>query len=487
MPVTESRPQEKPKEDSPAALHLSLSLDLPEEATEATEVPAIVRPKDATEESTVEPAHTAVVAPTKMEPVLKRPGPDEDGWIRADKEHKPVPDVPKPITMTVPLVAKETPSSVDEYATPSSPDKAALPTTTEAAPAAEEESMEWQSKRALPTVVPNPQKLKKQKFGDDTEPEEDSPESPKVEEKKRPKKKGKKHPKAKSKTTKKKKKETRQRSSSSSGSSSSESDTMDVDWKTGSVVAEEQTEEESATLEMSTDKQPAPDAKPSTLFRGFTFCLTGLMPGTSKQITTIIGSSTVLSPMALYSHVTCSTKKTKARPGNAHTLLLSREPTRTIKYLLAVSLGVPCVSSDFVTESAAAGKLLSYQDFLLQDEQPVPAYPLDGLRTEVLGKNREDWELVVRAAGGKPVQRLYTADEQRIDYVLLPNATERTQPIEQFLRRASKNAIPIITSDWLIKCITTRELVDPSTDPGKFTIPPVEGGSTSASSSAEKP
>jgi hypothetical protein len=260
------------------------------------------------------------------------------------------------------------------------------------------------------------------------------------------------------------------------------------------IIEQDEDEEDSedskpGTLDLGTSTV---EARPSMLFRGFHFCVTSLPPETSKCLRMAIGNASMLSSaQALFLHVTCAPKSKRSKPSKATTILLSNGPARTIKYLVALSLGVPCVHVDWATGSIAAGRLLDYRGHLLdagldvltrerislpEGDEMAPAYPLDGIRIEVLAR-REEWELVVRAAGGKPVQRIGTADEARIDYALLPSGSGETPAISSLLRRLAKLGLVVVRSDWLIQCILTRKFIDPSSNPAVFVVLPLTNGS----------
>eukprot|EP00727_Mastigamoeba_balamuthi_P003270 m51a1_g12940 putative brca1 c terminus domain containing protein (219) ;mRNA; r:3509-4249 len=180
---------------------------------------------------------------------------------------------------------------------------------------------------------------------------------------------------------------------------------------------------------------------------------------------------------ALLRTASCTFRSARGLP---RAVLVAERPARTAKYLVALAMGVPCVSPDWVLRSAASRELLPLAEFLLPAgvsaetgeavEQPAecrgrPAYALDGMRVEVLGEGGDDWSLVLKAAGAKPVRRLFTPDEKRIDAVLV---TACGLADEHMARRVEKLGLPLLSKEWLTQCIVCRKLIEPSTNPGKY-------------------
>ena len=147
------------------------------------------------------------------------------------------------------------------------------------------------------------------------------------------------------------------------------------------------------------DDEPAPKkAKRSGLpcFGGLRFFLTRIPHEAREAIQGVIaGESIIGTTEGAFEYVTCCDRGKRFR--DPKTFLVAVQPIRTAKYILALALGVPCVSQEWIAQSAEAGKLCDYRDFLLPrgfsvlEKTLVPAKstleeacPLDGYRIELL-------------------------------------------------------------------------------------------------------
>lgn len=145
--------------------------------------------------------------------------------------------------------------------------------------------------------------------------------------------------------------------------------------------------------------EPAPKrAKRGGLpcFRGLQFFLTRIPRETREAIQGAVASDSIIGTTeAAFEYVTCCSMSKRFK--DPKTFLVAVQPIRTAKYILALALGVPCVSQEWITQSVEAEKLCDYREFLLPrgfsvlEKTLVPAKhaleetcPLDGYRIELL-------------------------------------------------------------------------------------------------------
>lgn len=131
-------------------------------------------------------------------------------------------------------------------------------------------------------------------------------------------------------------------------------------------------------------------------FRGLHFFLTRIPREAREAIKDVLPNDSVIStPEAAFEYITCCNKSKRFK--DPKTFLVATQPIRTAKYILALALGVPCVSQEWVTRSVEEEGLCDYRDFLLPrgfsvvEKTLVPAKrtleevcPLDGYRIELL-------------------------------------------------------------------------------------------------------
>jgi len=160
---------------------------------------------------------------------------------------------------------------------------------------------------------------------------------------------------------------------------------------------------------------------------------------------------------------------------------------RTHKYLTALSLSIPTVSFKWIEESVAANKLLDCESFMLDagestcDSKKHPWKPLKGKifpgkRIAIFSQRnvsdskfvnfREIWSPMVGNVGGTVVGDIPTdlqeiekwfENNEKVDYFMADEATPK-----EIIDLVTKNGSEPVTSEWLIQCIVTGEIVPPT-------------------------
>jgi hypothetical protein len=208
------------------------------------------------------------------------------------------------------------------------------------------------------------------------------------------------------------------------------------------------------------------------VFKDLRFVLTSLSgDGMDEQVAPNVEAVIAAGGGAVVDSVTSSTPvNPKLLPKRAadggdlpNTLLVAPRAVRTGKFFWALASHVPCVHYNWVLFSAAHGAVLPIGDYLLPatasgKTSPLLRLPalstkhraLEGLRIELhslSGDFRRTWESVVRAAGGRVVNRLLASsdDEPRIDVVV----TDPT-PTQLVVDAATKLKVPLVFVDWVV-------------------------------------
>eukprot|EP01113_Clastostelium_recurvatum_P009034 TRINITY_DN14316_c0_g1_i3.p1 TRINITY_DN14316_c0_g1~~TRINITY_DN14316_c0_g1_i3.p1 ORF type:complete len:638 (-),score=97.27 TRINITY_DN14316_c0_g1_i3:3-1916(-) len=145
-------------------------------------------------------------------------------------------------------------------------------------------------------------------------------------------------------------------------------------------------------------------------------------------------------------------------------ILISDAPRRTLKYILAVACGVPCVRFSWVRECCDNMQTEPIEPYLLPsgrrlDGQMVTIQDPDkdlfqALRIEVAGSPhfKQGWTQVLRASGGCVVQRLFTSAESRIDAIF-----SDPEPADIVVRKAQALDLSLLTTEWLIQSILAQK------------------------------
>jgi BRCA1 C Terminus (BRCT) domain len=73
---------------------------------------------------------------------------------------------------------------------------------------------------------------------------------------------------------------------------------------------------------------------------------------------------------------------------------------------------------------------------------------------QLIGFKQEQRARVLKEAGAKIVQRLFSENSDRLDYILADKPPEK-----EVLERAQKADIPVTTVEWVIECVILQELL----------------------------
>jgi len=191
--------------------------------------------------------------------------------------------------------------------------------------------------------------------------------------------------------------------------------------------------------------------KKSKLFRNLQFIVTGAK--NKGEIRTIIdenggyridhylkGPNASLSPF-----------KRTVRKGCPSMVLLADKERRTIKYVLGLVSGTPCVHYDWLLQCVEKEKILPYEPYLLPSGFSVTRnciilrtnlrpycqnFVFDNLRIELIGVFdwKAQWSMILREGGAKVVQRLYSDSEDRIDCIVCDK-----HPGDEIVQKTKKN------------------------------------------------
>lgn len=96
------------------------------------------------------------------------------------------------------------------------------------------------------------------------------------------------------------------------------------------------------------------------------------------------------------------------------------------------------------------------EPWLLHRGTNNPAYVLRGLRIELVGAAafKKEWAPVVREAGGKVTERLFSDNANRIDLVV--SETNALTPNILVENECAKLGVPLVSAKYLIDCIKLR-------------------------------
>jgi hypothetical protein len=167
-------------------------------------------------------------------------------------------------------------------------------------------------------------------------------------------------------------------------------------------------------------------------------------------------------------------------PFPSNTICISERPHRTIKWMLALAAGVPCVKWEWLHECVKNDKLMDYAPFRLRAGLSIVTGKLmrfqarpatlvfDRQKIEVCGSGafREQWSMVLREQGAECVQRLGMGKESSLDMVLSEETDE--YPTQQTVRAARKLKIPIVSIEFVIQSILHHKLFKVSDFPDRF-------------------
>ncbi|XP_065843141.1 protein hsr-9-like isoform X3 [Oscarella lobularis] len=154
-------------------------------------------------------------------------------------------------------------------------------------------------------------------------------------------------------------------------------------------------------------------------------------------------------------------------------LLIASGPCRTLKYMHALALGVPCVSHEFIGDCCTEGRLLDYMDdqyllpagFSLEDDGFKAAElresgpMLNNVTVYVDGgdKFKSFWKTVLPSCGAKVFSRL--ASVPQCDCVV-----SEGRPSPNLIRQAKKSGVPIVSKEWAIQCVINGQKVSYNAD-----------------------
>jgi hypothetical protein len=167
-------------------------------------------------------------------------------------------------------------------------------------------------------------------------------------------------------------------------------------------------------------------------------------------------------------------------PFPSNTICISERPHRTIKWMLALAAGVPCVKWEWLHECVKNDKLMDYAPFILRAGLSIVSGKLirfqarpatlvfDRQKIEVCGSAmfREQWSMVLREQGAECVQRLGMGNESSLDMVLSEETDE--YPTQQTVRSARKLKIAIVSIEFVIQSILHHKLFKVSDFPDRF-------------------
>ncbi|VDN01142.1 unnamed protein product [Thelazia callipaeda] len=146
---------------------------------------------------------------------------------------------------------------------------------------------------------------------------------------------------------------------------------------------------------------------------------------------------------------------------------------RTHKYLTALALGVPCVSNQWIVDSAKEKKLLDYKKYMLPagvslltgDLKPWHknnATLLSGKRVFIFSSNifyelasfSQIWSPIIKYLGGNVIQAM---PNEGLDILLTDISCT-----DEILNAARSQGATVVSSEWIIQAIIQGSLPEPS-------------------------
>jgi BRCA1 C Terminus (BRCT) domain len=276
------------------------------------------------------------------------------------------------------------------------------------------------------------------------------------------------------------------------------------------------------------------DVPPERLFRGFTFVLTGLRGQSISQVMgvetdpkdakkdagTLIERAIRRGGGKVLGNVQAMARSGSWPPHPLHagypSLILlaggSGRPLRTVKYLLAVAVGHPPVHARWVLHSAGVGRLAPLLSYVLpvgysmtrsqylytagytlpshtaaadsdadeaefadgpQEKTPSRTSIFNDMRVEIVGMRtfREDWSMLLRAAGARVVERLCSSFAGDINVVLF-----ESRPLDTVVQEARKRNAALVSVEWATQSLFHRRALSPDLlevfDPCKYSATP---------------
>jgi len=220
------------------------------------------------------------------------------------------------------------------------------------------------------------------------------------------------------------------------------------------------------------------------MFKGLNFIVTGLVyekiedskqfSVTIKKFITTHGGKVVDGPRPR--------KKVRANSSQSlpSMILISSKETRTLKYVHALACRIPCIHYNWILHCVEQKGLIPPSQYLLpagysiEADEMVPIskhfldthieeseLPLYEHRIEVIGNPefKSNWTEILRAAGAKVVDRLFTSNEGRIDFIL-----SDPEPSKFMIRKAKELKKALCSTDWVIQCIINNRFINPSSN-----------------------
>ncbi len=190
--------------------------------------------------------------------------------------------------------------------------------------------------------------------------------------------------------------------------------------------------------------------------------------------------------------------------------MISDNAKRTMKYLLALASGTPCVHYNWILHSVEQQCILPYEKYILpsglfketgkvayRDKEPYEKLPLEGARFDVFGStefrvceeewstssieiwepqvpkfqwkkliipphlDQEKWVMILRDAGGQ----LVDSNTRSVKYILCDG---NPQPYE--IKTARDKKLPLLLPEWAIQTLISGKPVDPDDDRDEYVV-----------------
>ncbi|KAI0977833.1 hypothetical protein GJ496_002703 [Pomphorhynchus laevis] len=178
-----------------------------------------------------------------------------------------------------------------------------------------------------------------------------------------------------------------------------------------------------------------------------------------------------------------SMKQTHEENGHSKFLLISNVSSRTVKYLIAVAIGIPCISYKWIIASLAKKEIMPYDKFLLPRGVLLETglavkcdltkkCPLNYCKAIIVSNNEEfrvTCEALLIAAGADIALSCFEWKEiddelqQLCDFVITND-----QPPSDILYNKNNFNAKILTLEWIIQCIIAGESINPKAQSAFF-------------------
>ncbi|KAK6092962.1 hypothetical protein MT418_006951 [Batrachochytrium dendrobatidis] len=154
----------------------------------------------------------------------------------------------------------------------------------------------------------------------------------------------------------------------------------------------------------------------------------------------------------------------------AAVVLVAQRPTRSKKFIMAVALGIPIVSTMWVQACMNQGSLVDFADYRLSNGEslemghwcvlaPSPKGVFQSIKLFIYSKDKSkttEIKSIIQSADAHIVSHQAFRLDQPIDYIVC--VSKPTQ--EDVLTLLNRSNAPVVTLEWVFQCIINQRLLD---------------------------